>query len=166
MLLRPTTSPLAFTSLARLMSPPRVPWSTIPPFSVQEKAWRGTTGPPGTVSLTPITCPLGVTSTAVLTSPPRVPRSTMPPARVHDEPGELAVADHLAAGTDGAGEAAGAEGAEVDHPARLRAGEGVGRTDGGRRALADHLAACVHAVGGAEGAAEGAEVDHPARAGP
>jgi hypothetical protein len=53
------------------------------------------------------------------------------------------------------------ERAEVDHPALLRPGEGVGFASGSR-AIADDLAGLVHRLGVARRATERAEVDHPA----
>ena len=73
--------------------------------------------------------------------------------------GDLALADDLAACVHGPGGAeVAAEGAEVDHAARLGPGERVD-PEGGGRALADHLPARVHCERFAEVAAERAEVD-------
>src|SRR5205085_932521 len=79
----------------------------------------------------------------------------------------LAFADDVASCVDGDGLAVGAaDGAEVDHPALPRPGEGMEADAAGGSAVAGHLAAWAHVDGDAEGAAEGAEVDHPARLGP
>src|SRR5919198_153177 len=55
-----------------LKPPPSVPRSTIPPASVQEKAWDG---PPTVSWLSPTTWPLAFTAAASLEVPPSVPRS-------------------------------------------------------------------------------------------
>src|SRR5438552_9780071 len=76
-------------------------------------------------------------------------------------------ADDVAACVDGVGAAVqAADRAEVDHAARSRPREGVGRRVAGDGAGADDLAARVHVDGAATVAAEGAEVDHPAGLGP
>src|SRR5439155_6803066 len=64
--------PFAFTAVAKLNRPPRVPRSTIPPSSVQEKAWLY----PAAVSLQPTTSPASFTAQPVLVAP-----LTSPPVR-------------------------------------------------------------------------------------
>src|SRR6266513_1937763 len=69
---------------------------------------------------------------------------------------DLAARIHREGGTFAA-----AEGAEVDHPARLRPAERMNPAAGSGTS-ADDTAARIHRLG-PRAAAEGAEVDHPAR---
>src|SRR2546423_10972349 len=88
----------------------------------------------------------------------------VPEGRVNVTGGRIARADRVAASVDGEGLAlSAAEGAEVDHPACVRPGEGMGRDIPRDAGGAHHLATCVHVPGGAVAATDGAEVDHPAR---